>query len=353
MRTHITIVLATILLTFFSVSPRSHYATVHNRFLSLTRNISEQLPHDAKHFIQDDKLIIDNSSSVMTTITDTTLLGNEYTYAVRASQMNKRNAWGVIFNYADTNNYHYAIVDTENKALFDDINDKLVMRISTYQCVNGEHQLVAEKLLEKGVDFGGLNTLSVTVNGQEANIYFGKKKLQPACRIALDRSLKRPVKAGVCLSPNSKIAIERTVMTTNDNPVTRHETDWTIQSLSQYFMASSDPMEGFWQYLDRDIDDNVLRVGGRYTIAIVSAESGYDLIYIEGAQVNASHWKVGMLKGHINKTIFDGHYDLKWFDAMFAPIEQDAYATFDNGVLITLNFPVYRSQIRLSKKLNP
>ena len=92
--------------------------------------------------------------------------------------------------------------------------------------------------------------------------------------------------------------------------------------------------------------------GGRYTLAVVANGRDYDLIYISGAQVNPSDWHMGMLKGRITKTIFGDHYDLFWIDATGMPIAHDAYATVDNGVLLTLRFPVYNSQIRLSKQIS-
>ena len=55
----------------------------------------------------------------------------------------------------------------------------------------------------------------------------------------------------------------------------------------------------------------------------------------------------------MKKTIFSSHYDLMWVDATHEPITQDAYASVENGVLLTLKFPVYKSQIRLSKVLTP
>ena len=114
---------------------------------------------------------------------------------------------------------------------------------------------------------------------------------------------------------------------------------------------SADPVEGYWQYLDRDMDDEWLRLGGRYTIATVQAGNGYDIIYIDGAKVKKSLWQPGMLKGHITKTIFTGNYDLFWIDATMEPIDDEAYATVENGVILTLNFPTYKSQVRLSKIL--
>ena len=149
------------------------------------------------------------------------------------------------------------------------------------------------------------------------------------------------------------MAVERTTLST-DSQAPRHIlTTWTREALDQHLAMSSDPIEGYWQYQDRDMEDKWLRLGGRYTVAVVAASGGYDIIYLSGAQVNATQWQPGMLKGHISKTIFDGHYDLEWIDATFLPITLDAYAAFSDGVLMTLNFPVYNSQMRLSKVLAP
>ena len=63
-------------------------------------------------------------------------------------------------------------------------------------------------------------------------------------------------------------------------------------------------------------------------------------------------WEPGMLKGHITPTLFTGNYDLMWIDATMEPIDNDCYATIENGIILTLNFPVYKSQVRLSKIIN-
>ena len=59
-----------------------------------------------------------------------------------------------------------------------------------------------------------------------------------------------------------------------------------------------------------------------------------------------------MLKGHMTKTIFSGNYEATWIDATLEPIEKDVQATIENGVILTLNFPVFKSQVRFSKVLD-
>jgi hypothetical protein len=170
-----------------------------------------------------------------------------------------------------------------------------------------------------------------------------------------EASVKRPVgpvQVGYLVGPGSRTALERAVLTIENENQTSITTLWTREALDQYFATSSDPVEGYWAYLDRDMQDEWLRLGGRYTLAVVRADKGYDLIYVSGAQVKKSMWQPGMLKGHITKTIFSGNYDATWIDATMEPIDRDVQATIDNGVILTLNFPVYKSQVRFAKVLN-
>ena len=99
------------------------------------------------------------------------------------------------------------------------------------------------------------------------------------------------------------------------------------------------------------MEEKWLRLGGRYTLAVVRADDGYDLIYIDGAQVKKSLWQPGMLKGHLARTAFNGSYDLTWIDATLEPMGEEAHASIENGIILTLSFPVYSSQVRLARVL--
>ena len=100
------------------------------------------------------------------------------------------------------------------------------------------------------------------------------------------------------------------------------------------------------------MEDKWLRLGGRYTLALVRNDDGYDIIYIDGAQVKKSLWHEGMLKGRLTKTMFSGNYEASWIDATLEPIDRDVQATLENGIILTVNFPVYKSQVRFSKIVN-
>ena len=197
-----------------------------------------------------------------------------------------------------------------------------------------------------------MNNICVDVDERSVRVMVGKEELNQV----LEASLPRPtgtVSVGYMVGPGARVAIERAVLTiNNEQQVIAETTGWTRDALDAYFEQSADPVEGYWKYLDRDMEEEWLRLGGRYTLAVVRADDGYDLIYVEGAQVKKSQWQWGMLKGHITKTQFTGNYDLTWIDATMEPIDKDSYATVENGVILTLNFPEYKSQVRFAKVLN-
>ena len=370
----LTCLLFSLLVCAGHLSARSHYATAHNQFASLTAGLTSQLHAHVACVMDGERLEVTNGNANSLVLTDTTLTSSSgYSYLVRASSLSgqagrsytvtdaqgkKRRvdntSWGIIFAHTDANHYLRAELSCSNSNLFDDITDKRIMTLTVYRHNGNTDEPLTSHTVTDGVDMeDGLNTLMVSVDNGQAVISVGKKKLQKVATIALDAAEPTTVKTGVYFSPGAHVAIERTVLTTDSNPPRRIATTWTREALDQHLSMSNDPIEGYWQYQDRDMEDRWLRLGGRYTVAVVAANGGYDIIYLTGAQVNAAQWQSGLLKGHISKTIFDGHYDLEWIDATFLPIIQDAYAAFENGVLMTLNFPVYKSQLRLSKVLMP
>ncbi len=56
-----------------------------------------------------------------------------------------------------------------------------------------------------------------------------------------------------------------------------------------------------------------------------------------------------MLKGKLIPTLFEGHYDLVWYDGKMQRMDSDISASMEQGVILTLNFPLYRSKLRFSK----
>lgn len=129
-------------------------------------------------------------------------------------------------------------------------------------------------------------------------------------------------------------------------------TRWSSDSLASYFADSTDSVEGFWSFLDRDNDPAWAIPGGFYDLAVVRGEGQtYDIIYLSGAKVDASRWREGMRKGKLSPTIFADHYILEWTDSRFMSDYEEITADISaEGTILTLNFPIYHSKLRFSKR---
>lgn len=127
---------------------------------------------------------------------------------------------------------------------------------------------------------------------------------------------------------------------------------WNMEELLAYLDASTDPVEGVWEYFDRENNPTYARPGGRYTLATVSdGQGGYLIVYLGGAEIYTSRWKPMMVKGRLTPTAFLGHYDLRWVDAEFLPIERDIHAVIDtDNSRLSLNFPLLKTVINFAKR---
>lgn len=124
--------------------------------------------------------------------------------------------------------------------------------------------------------------------------------------------------------------------------------DVNPEGLEEYFKYSHDLMEGYWQILDRSLDEDLLRQGGDYRLAIVKNGRDYDIIYLSGAKVNSDTWEPGMLKGKLSPSGIAGVWNAVWYDAMHQPLHNEIKAQRDetSGVL-TIQFPYQDSRLRL------
>ena len=350
---------------------KSYYNSVRNNFGGLFPHPGMRMQGRYKA-IEDDRLVDENATMANAMGFDTMKIhSSSYRYQLRLANTNNkqgktrsiknpitgertnitRTQWGLVFNRDEDGNFCAVVLSCENSAPYDDITDQRSMQVTLMQRTGREETILAQTSLTKGVSLeDDLNTICVDVDERGVKVSIGKQDLQPV----LEADVKRPtgaVQVGYLVGPGASVSIERAVLTIDNERQVANSTLWTVEALDEYFAQSADPAEGYWKYLDRDMQDDWLRLGGRYTLAVVRADDGYDLIYIDGAQVKKTMWQTGMLKGHMTKTIFSGNYDLTWIDATMEPIEKDAQASIENGVILTLSFPVYKSQVRFAKVL--
>lgn len=325
----------------------------------------------------EENLLIEENATMATAITLDTMniASRSYNYVLRIANLNNKQgktqsiknpmtgskttltstSWGLVFNYDEQGNYYAVVLECDNSSPYDDITDKRTMKVMLVEQTAEQSRVLEQTTLDRGVSLeDGMNTLSVDVDEHGVEVAIGKvDMLEVVLETSSLRRSDRAVAVGYLVGPGARVAIERAALTiNNDNQVAELQTDWTLEALDEYFAQSADPVEGYWQYLDRDMDDEWLRLGGRYSLATVRADYGYDIIYLDGARVNKSLWQPGMIKGHLTKTIFTGNYDLFWIDATMEPIDDEAYATLENGVILTFYFPTYKSQTRFAKVID-
>ena len=356
----------------FMTEGKSYYNSATNNFGGLFPYPGMRMAGRYKAI--DGNLLIEENATMATALTIDTMFINStsYRYQIKLANLNNKQGktrsiknpmtgekttlssieWGLVFDYDVEGNYYAVVLSCDNSTPFDDITDQRSMTLKVIQQNGTDTRELAQATITKGVSLeDDMNTLSIDVDDRSVKVSIGKDELQEVLETSVTRATG-PLQVGYLVGAGSRVAIERAVLTIENEKQVAAKTLWTREALDEYFAMSADPVEGYWKYLDRDMEDQWLRLGGRYTLAVVRCDNGYDIIYIDGAQVKKSLWHEGMLKGHMTKTVFSGNYDATWIDATMEPIEKDVQATIENGVILTMNFPVFKSQVRFAKVLN-
>lgn len=192
---------------------------------------------------------------------------------------------------------------------------------------------------------GALNFFKLSLYDGNLTLFGGIHSPERLIHTSLDKNFI-PDSIGFFLNPASAVEFSEIRITTSDFH-SRDSADIDIEYLDEYFLMSHDFIEGYWQVLDRSLEESLLRPGGDYRLAAVRHEDGYKLLYIDGARINSSKWEAGMVKARLLPAGIPGIWNVEWYDAMFQSLHKDIKAqTDDNGVL-TIQFPYQSSQIRL------
>lgn len=196
---------------------------------------------------------------------------------------------------------------------------------------------------------GGVNCLVVDVAEGVASFDTGGNKMTEAGSVAFRTPL-----SGISLTVSTDMNVRRLEVRQSAAPAKTLMTPWTVETLEKHFALSSDPVEGFWSFLDRDNDPKWAIPGGFYDLAVVKSETApgeYDIIYLGGASVEGRSWHPGMRKGSLTPTIFADHYRLGWIDARFQTDYPECTADLSaSNTILTLSFPLHHSTIRFSRR---
>ena len=211
---------------------------------------------------------------------------------------------------------------------------------------------LGENLLSgfRGPDPTGVeNIFRLTVQNGEICLHGGKHSSELLFRNSLPEDFAAAA-VGIGLSPGGKIEINDMRLSTTRGPEPPEMSPWGDEEiLENYLGETRDNMEGYWQLLDRSLEETLLKPGCDYRLAIVKATDGYDIIYLRGAKVNGSRWKRGMTKGHLSPSGIKGIWNVSWIDSKFGKISHDVKGQLTGEGTLQILFPYHDSQIRLQK----
>lgn len=256
--------------------------------------------------------------------------------------------WGIIWNYTDDANYTKATLTLPGEGRYSDVYSTEAM-VEVERCQDGVlAQLCSRKITGEIDDTKGMNSLKLVYNGGHAMLYTGSDDQKEVAVVPFESY--GGVVAFFCDAP---VRVQRVDVRSHasDSPTTSRFA--TIEELAAYIKASSDPMEGFWEYLDRNVDPAKAVVGGRYTLATVRRGDAYDIIYVKGAEVASATWRPMQVKGTLHPTIFRDNYDMEWITTDMKRISDDCDAMLsDDKAILTLRFPIADAQLRLRRMIS-
>lgn len=213
----------------------------------------------------------------------------------------------------------------------------------------GDSTIYSQVLTDNMADGRHCNSLSVEAyRDGEVKIYAGKNNLEERCEL----KMPHPLRGERYAVADGKIEVELLVDEYTPDRAATLVTQWTYPLLQDYINSKKSdlkPLEGYWEYLDQNTNENYAHIGGRYRLALIDdGNGGYNIIYVSGATILPEQWHAGMIKGHMWPTIFPGNYDVAWNDSEMLPVNREAYASVEqDGMILSISFPTLKSTLRL------
>jgi len=262
--------------------------------------------------------------------------------------------WALTWDYADTDNYMTARVH-RSSPYTDDIAP-CSSEITIVRVADGMESIILKTTVSHRHDYFSLYL--------QSDSYGTRMKAGDGTAVKCD-SLKMSL-------ANGSLIFTETPKSFNNKTVLNCSVDYyspaqpstfaTVTDLEKYLATSTDPMEGFWKYLDRDFIGNVAVTGGRYHMAMVRADialpagnryavdNAYVLLYLDGALSHTELWKSLQVKAYLMPTAFIGSYDMVWLGADRSEVGAlyEANASFSPN-LLTLNFPIAKASMRMER----
>lgn len=248
-----------------------------------------------------------------------------------------------------SNDGHALILQFSNEEMSDGVSTVPVMICRAFLDGN----MMKESHIQYGLDLSyGEKLLTASRRSDVLSIMMGSRKPLHL----LDLGIRDLTVDSIAFTPSAEGSIAiRNLMLEVDS---RRDpgsllTPWTdTELLNSYLENSSDPMEGYWKYLDSSVDTGLVRLGGNYSFASVRSTDGYDLVYLEGAEILPDYWTEGFLKAHLSATGIPGVWEVSWNDSEGFTMKSGIRAQTDgNNDILNIQFPENNTSIRFCKIL--
>lgn len=343
-----------LIVILLSIPSISFCETLYRDFLTGFSDISQY--ENAEHFIlienQLDEKIFETQKFNLNDQNFTYQIRLKTEIATRKSKLldyDNNMQYGIIWNYTSPNNYCALQISQKADWQYDDILAKRYLLVEIFEISNGKRIDTLTKKMLNNISYDNeYNSIQIKHNNQTTIISIGNKELHPI--LTTDKlKFKGNNRIGYYVSPKSRLKIKRIQFESSPYKSSIGKTDYKKDELDSIFSSSSDPIEGYYCYLDRNMNEGKCKLGGKYRIAIIKECKQYNMVYISGAQMLPKLWSTFMLKGKLFETPFKNHFNIEWISAEKETIMDESYADYNNGIL-TLNFPKYEMQVRFYKE---
>lgn len=311
-----------------------------------------------------DGLTLDNKGEAP--LTDSVLLDvpmKGYSLSFRATNIDAaRSGWGLFLTRSDGSRTWITVTGEEKH---DGISSRAALKVAATDGATATPSATA--WLTDGADcHSGPNIWRVEAEGRFLALYGGNRQSVKVLEIPSGEASLTSF--GFTASPGCRLRLDD--ITLEPRVTTAYNEGLTVtdrETLCDYLDNVSGSPEGIWAMFDRTLEEDLLRQGGDYTVAIVKAEAFpsekmplrddgrqmFLILYLSGARVNAAKWKPGMLKGTLTATPFNGIYDAVWIDAEGQPLSREIKAQTAADGTLGIQFPYQSSAIRLRRVDNP
>lgn len=334
-----------------TIEPRTVYGVVEHRYYNTERGYS-----DFKSATNDGLLLKSKEGKRIVDFLDignavaldlefraaNVSLKSDYGSMTSLLQKSSRDSgWGVMLKNGEQTSFLLFKVGDSAKGISEAYGSK-GMQVSLYE--NGK--LKCTKMVTRGVSLKGeLNSYKLKFYAGRLTLACGNREHIPLfdCQIEME-DIQR---VGFFVDSGSELRVEDiciSLMQTNKASGEIRKDRYNISKLSR----SKDPLEGNWAVFDRQLQEQSLKLGGDYRVAIVREDDIYLMIYISGAEKNSNFWEEGMVKAIITPFPVKNVYHVKWILSNGEELDTDVRAQLDEN-LLTLSFPSYNSTLRLHK----